>query len=170
MRVYLKTALRRHVQSGGTDWDSPVVESNLELFHSALKCFFMICHLGLPKSHFYLSPLAGYYLICACDGSPDLSSISISLVSFLNFQEYKARAMHLYLDCSVRHIQSSHQVHLAELIALLKCCVKAVETLQDLSQLDIKIPPENVILLSDSRYCLLTSSQFLLFSIKNLGP
>ena len=88
VRVYLKTALRRHVQSGGTNWDSPVMGSNLELFHSALKCFFMICHLGLPKSHFYLSPLAGYYLICACDGSPDLSSISISLVSFLNFQEY----------------------------------------------------------------------------------
>ena len=77
--------------------------------------------------------------------------------------------MHLYLDCSVRHIQSSHQIHLAELIALLKCCVKAVETLQDLSQLDIKIPPENVILLSDSRYCLLTSRSIPAFFNKKSG-
>merc|ERR1711940_397180 len=97
-RVYLKTALRRHVQGGGTQWDSAITGSNLDLFYSALRCFYMVRQIGLPKCNFYLSPLAGYYLICSCDGSPDLSSISVSLVSFLNFQTYKAKAMHLSLS------------------------------------------------------------------------
>ena len=47
VRVYLKTALRRHVQGGGTQWDSAITGSNLELFYSALRCFFMVCQLSL---------------------------------------------------------------------------------------------------------------------------
>ena len=156
IRTYLKQALRLHLSAGNSAWNCVVSPDILSLFEAGVAAYFQICMLGLPRSHLYLHPAAGYFLVCTADGGADLHGVTVSLVSYLRLNGiYRALAQHLSLDTYVNHTSMREMMHSVELLACWKMVIQSIQQLDDLERLGLKLPINNVLYLTDSRYVLL---------------